>query len=113
MKDQFKYILMFWDCASENTFSPVCTVLTHTHTHTVGILRYVRLKGSPVTHGVCSGPGGVEGGLSWGGDETPLLLMLWVCWLVLRRSSSLKLLPEFCLKKPGLEICKQKNHNFS
>lgn len=52
----------------------------------------------------------MEGGLSCGGDETPLLPARWVCWLVLRRSSSLKLLPEFCLKKPGLEACRQKNH---
>lgn len=57
---------------------------------------------------MCSGPVGVEGGLSWGGDETPPLLPLWLCWLALRKSSSLKLLPEFCLKKPGLEVCMHK-----
>lgn len=52
----------------------------------------------------------MEGGLSWGGDETPPLLVLWGDWLVLLRSSSLKVLPEFCLKKPGLEVCRQEHH---
>ena len=50
----------------------------------------------------------MEGGLSWGGDETPPLLVLWGDWLLLRRSSSLKPLPEFCLKKPGLKVCGHK-----